>query len=317
MTLNDLLRQIPLTFKVDFDLDISSIAPLDSATSCELSYFHDPKYSDNLSSTLAGAVFVNTEFSTQLPKESKAIITETPELAFAYASKFFCNDISITTNSYPEVDKSAKIAPTAVVESGCKIEANVTIMAGAYIGANSTIKTGTIVHPNATIYHNSAIGKNCIIQAGVVIGADGYGYAHTPTGEHIRIYHSGYVEIEDSVEIGANSCIDRAVFKRTLIRKGSKIDNLVHIAHNVELGEHNLILGQTGIAGSTTFGRNVVMASQSGAVGHIHIADFTTIAARGGVTKDTESGVTYAGFPMMKIRDWKKLQAKLARLLKT
>jgi UDP-3-O-[3-hydroxymyristoyl] glucosamine N-acyltransferase len=319
MNLAQLLSKIPLEFSYDFDpeqVTLNAISPLDSASSTDLSYFHDKKYLENLSETKASTLFISSEFVEYLPECSKAIITDEAELAFAYASKFYCDDITVTTSEYPTVDKTAQISPKAIVESGCKIDENVIIMAGAYIGANSHIATGTIIHPNVTIYHNTKIGKNCIFQAGSVIGADGYGYAHTKTGEHVRIYHSGFVQIDDSVEIGANVCIDRAVFKRTVIGKGSKIDNLVHIAHNVELGEHNLILGQTGIAGSTTFGRNVVMASQSGAVGHIHIADFTTIAARGGVTKDTESGVTYAGFPMMPIREWKKLQAKFARLLK-
>ncbi len=149
-----------------------------------------------------------------------------------------------------------------------------------------------------------------------MIGSDGFGYAHTKTGEHVKIEQLGNVVIEDDVEIGSNTSIDRAVFKSTLIRRGSKIDNLVHISHNVEIGEQSVICGQTGIAGSAVLGRNVVMASQSGATGHIKIADFSTIAARGGVTKNTESGKTYAGFPLMEHKQWLKLQGRMARLLK-
>jgi UDP-3-O-[3-hydroxymyristoyl] glucosamine N-acyltransferase len=190
-------------------------------------------------------------------------------------------------------------------------------MPGAYLGDGVTIGENTIIHPNVVVYHGCHIGNNCIIHANTVIGSDGFGYAHTSTGQHVKIEQLGNVIIEDDVEIGSNTSIDRATFNSTIIKTGTKIDNLVHISHNVVVGERTIIAGQTGIAGSTTIGKNVVMAAQCGAVGHITIADFTTVAARGGLTKNTEPGKTYAGFPQMEHKLWLKLQARLARLVKS
>jgi UDP-3-O-[3-hydroxymyristoyl] glucosamine N-acyltransferase len=189
-------------------------------------------------------------------------------------------------------------------------------MAGAYIGDFSTVGSNTIIYPSATIYHHTQIGENCIIHAGAVIGSDGYGFAHTKTGEHIKIYQNGNTIIEDDVEIGANSTIDRAVFGSTYIRRGTKLDNLVQIGHNCDIGEHTLMAGQAGIAGSTSMGRNVVMGGQSGTAGHLHIGDFATVAGKGGVTKSLKGGEVYAGFPAIRHSVWLKLQAKISRLVK-
>jgi len=189
-------------------------------------------------------------------------------------------------------------------------------MAGCYVGDNVVIGSNTLLHPNVTLYHGTKMGENCIIHAGTVIGSDGYGFAHTKQGEHVKIYQNGNVLIEDDVEIGANCTIDRAVFGITYIRKGTKLDNLIQIAHNCDVGEHNLMASQVGLAGSTTLGRNVVMGGQSATAGHLTLGDFTTIAGKGGVTKSLEGNKMYAGFPAVEIRVWRKLQASLMRLVK-
>lgn len=155
-------------------------------------------------------------------------------------------------------------------------------MPGIYLGNHVIVGDYTTIHPDCVIYHHYHIGNRCTIHGNSVVGSDGFGYAHNRQGEHIKIEQMGYVIIEDDVEIGSNTSIDRATFTSTTIRKVSKLDNLVHILHNVEVGEHAIIAGQTGIAGSTNLVRNVVMAAQSGAIGHIKIADFTTVAGRGG-----------------------------------
>jgi len=156
-----------------------------------------------------------------------------------------------------------------------------------------------------------------MIHAGTVIGSDGFGYVHTKKGDHIKLYQNGNVVIEDDVEIGANSTIDCAVFGSTLIKQGSKIDNLIQIGHNCIVGEHCIMVSQSGLAGSTTLGRNVVMGGQSATAGHLNIAAFTTLAARSGVTKSiTKTGV-YSGFPLMEHKSWLKLQAKLAKILQS
>jgi UDP-3-O-[3-hydroxymyristoyl] glucosamine N-acyltransferase len=173
-----------------------------------------------------------------------------------------------------------------------------------------------LLYPNVTLYHGTKIGNACIIHAGSVLGCDGYGFAHTKQGEHIKIYQNGNVVVEDAVEIGANCAIDRAVFGTTLIKKGTKLDNLIQIAHNCEVGEHSLMAAQVGLAGSTKLGRNVVMGGQSASAGHLEVGAFATIAGKGGVTKSLEGGKTYAGFPAIEIKAWRKMQAAIMRLMK-
>ena len=173
-----------------------------------------------------------------------------------------------------------------------------------------------MIHANAVIYNDTIIGERCIIHANAVIGSDGFGYAHTKTGEHVKIYHNGNVVLQDEVEIGACTTIDRAVFGSTIVKRGSKIDNLVQIGHNCELGQNCLIVSQVGLAGSTTLGRNVVMGGQSGSGGHVSVGDFAQIAARGGISKDLAGGKNYAGHPIMELSEWFKLQAKIVRFFK-
>ena len=173
-----------------------------------------------------------------------------------------------------------------------------------------------MIHANAVIYNDTIIGERCVIHANAVIGSDGFGYAHTKTGEHVKIYHNGNVVLQDEVEIGACTTIDRAVFGSTIVKRGSKIDNLVQIGHNCELGQNCLIVSQVGLAGSTTLGRNVVMGGQSGSGGHVSVGDFAQIAARGGISKDLTGGKNYAGHPIMELSEWFKLQAKIVRFFK-
>ena len=298
------------------DIEITGITTLQDATPSHLSYAMSTKYADDLKTTEAGAVFVTEQIKALLAPGSIAIVVENPELAMAYASRLFQKEFNLPNSSENKIDYDAIIFQGAHLGSNVTVGKNSRIMPGVYLGDHVTVGENTIIHPNAVIYHGCHIGNNCIIHANTVIGSDGFGYAHTKTGEHIKIEQMGDVIIEDDVEIGSNTSIDRAAFKSTIIKAGSKIDNLVHISHNVVVGERTIIAGQTGIAGSTIIGKNVVMAAQSGAVGHITIADFTTVAARGGITKNTESGKTYAGFPQMEHKLWLKLQATLARLLK-
>ena len=167
------------------------------------------------------------------------------------------------------------------------------------------------------LYRDCTIGSESIIHAGTVIGSDGFGFASNRLGEHKKIYHIGNVVIEDNVEIGANTTIDRAVFGTTLIKKGSRLDNLIQVGHNCEIGEGSVFAAQSGLAGSSIIGRNNVFGAQSGVAGHLEVAPFNTFAARSGVTKSIkESGKTFAGFPLMNHRVWLKIQVKLARLIK-
>ena len=312
--LREIIREVDIDYSGD-DIEIYGLQTLDSATPNHISFFNDKRYMDKLRDTKAGAVLIEEKYLNLLPKTTIALITDEPYLKLALISKLFAYKIA-TKGSHPEMGEGCDIDKRVRFGKNVKLGNGVIVMAGAYIGDEVEIGSNTIIYPNVTIYHHSKIGDNCILHAGSVIGSDGYGFAHTKDGKHIKIYQNGNVIIEDDVEIGANTTIDRAVFGSTYIRRGTKIDNLVQIGHNCDIGEHTLMAGQVGIAGSTSLGQNVIMGGQSGTVGHIHIGDFTTVAGKSGVTKSLKGGKTYAGFPAIEHKLWLKLQAKISSLIK-
>jgi UDP-3-O-[3-hydroxymyristoyl] glucosamine N-acyltransferase len=314
MKLSELTKKLEISYSGK-DFEVKAINTLKDASNDEISFLDNKKYIDSLKETKAGAVFIKEEFVKLLPAEVEPIICEVPYLSMAYATKFFAKKL-IREGLKSTISKSAIIKEHTHVGNGVIIEDNVTILSNAVIGENVKIGEGSIIYPNVTIYNDTVIGKNCIIHANTVIGTDGFGYAHTKEGEHIKIYHNGKVVIEDDVEIGANSCIDRAVFAQTIIKEGTKIDNLVQIGHNVEVGERCIMVSQSGLSGSTKLGKNVVMGGQAATAGHLEIGDFATIAARGGVTKSIKGGEVYSGFPLLKHKDWLRLQAKISKFFK-
>lgn len=314
MTLTQLCQEIDIPFYGN-DIEITGLHTLTKATSLQVSFFNDKRYIEQLPTTKAGAVLIDSHYAELLPKTTIALVTDEPYLKLALASKLFAHKIE-TKIAHPNIGSSCDIDKRVRFGKDVTVGDNVIIMAGAYVGDGVTIGSHTLIYPNVTIYHGSKIGSNCIIHAGTVIGSDGYGFAHTKTGEHIKIYQNGNTVIEDDVEIGSNCVVDRAVFGTTYIRKGTKLDNLIQIAHNCDVGEYSLMASQVGLAGSTTTGRNLVMGGQSATAGHLHIGDFVTIAGKGGVTKSLGSGKTYAGFPAIEHKRWLKLQAKISALLK-
>ena len=281
----------------------------------QLSFFNAEKYLDQLPHTKAAAVLIEEKYVKFLPSHTMALITEEPYLKLALASKLFAYKLESKAEA-PVVGKDCDIDKSVRFGKNVTLGDNVTLLAGCYIGDHVTIGSGTLLHPNVTLYHHTKMGAECIIHSGTVIGCDGYGFAHTKLGEHIKIYQNGNVVVEDHVEIGANCAIDRAVFGTTYIRKGTKLDNLIQIAHNCDVGEHTLCAAQVGLAGSTTLGRNVVMGGQSATAGHLKVGAFATIAGKCGVTKSLEGGKTYAGFPAVDHKIWLRMQAKMAGLLK-
>lgn len=315
MKLRDIASFLGCEYNGD-DKEITGLNTLDDANDHELSFLDNPKYEKSLRHTRAGAVLIKSDFVSLLPDNVIALVTNEPYLKLAHASKLFALP-PYTVDAKPSiVDPSAVIAEGVYIGQGAKIEKNVVLMPHVVIGDNCVIGEGTLIYPNVTVYRDCSIGKECIIHANSVIGSDGFGFAHTKQGEHVKIYQNGNVIIEDDVEIGANVAIDRAVFGSTIIKKGVKIDNLVQIGHNCLIGEYSIIVSQTGISGSSTLGRNVVMGGQSASAGHLSIGAFATIAARGGVTKSIEGGKTYAGFPLLEHREWLRLQAKISGLKK-
>jgi len=311
MKLSLLAQAISLEFS-GLDIEVTSFATLKEATSSQIAFFINPKLLGDLKNTKAGVVILPATFLEHLPSSAQALISDNPYLSMAYASEFFSHQ-SFDTSAPATISEKSSIGAHVVIGSGSVIEEGTHIMPNVTIGAHVSIGKNVIIYPNVVIYDDCVIQDNCIIQAGVVIGSDGFGYAHTKLGEHIKIYHTGNVILEDNVEIGANTTIDKAVFGSTIIRKGTKIDNLIQIGHNCELGQNCIMVAQSGLAGSTKLGRNVVMGGQSATAGHLEIGDFATIAARGGVSKSIEGGKIYSGFPLTLHSEWLKTQAKIAK----
>lgn len=314
--LSDVFKVLERDFTDTEDLEISGISNLKEAGPSQLSYAISEKHVEEIKNCRAAAILLPEKLREYVAGGVLAIPVDEPELFMARVSRLFGIRIELPDEGSRNIDPTAVVFPNVSMGSGVVIGKNSCIMPGVYLGDHVVVGDDTTIHPNCVVYRYCQVGSRCIIHGNTVIGSDGFGYAHTRDGEHVKIEQLGNVIIEDDVEIGSNTSIDRATFSSTIIRKGSKIDNLVHISHNVEIGEHTIIAGQTGIAGSTKLGRNVVMAAQSGAAGHITIADFTTVAARGGVSKNTEPGKTYAGFPMMDHKEWLRFQGKLVRLVK-
>lgn len=299
------------------DIEIVSMNSLSKAVQGELSFAEHKKYANELKFSEASAFLIPTSLIDYLPNNSSYIVCDNVSLSMAFTTKLFApkkidfnaDDPIVGTGSY--VDKRANI------EQGTTIGTNCTIMAGVYLGSYTKIGDNTVIYPNAVIYRDCVIGSDCIIHAGSVIGADGFGFAHTTKGKHVKIYQNGNVIIEDDVEIGANCTIDRAIFGSTLVKKGVKLDNFIHIAHNCEIGEYSLFVAQSGVGGSTIIGRNCVVSGQSAFSDHLEIAPFSTFTARSGITKSIkEPHGVWSGYPLMNHKEWMKLQSKISKLNK-
>lgn len=297
------------------DTEIDSMNELSLASSSQLTFAFGKKYASELQNSQAKSFLIPEELIDFLPENASYIVCEDVSVAMAKATKLFAPKPISFELPKAEIGEGCYIDAKATVENGAVIGKNVTVMAGSYVGSCATIGDDTIIYPNVTIYRDCQIGCECIIHAGTVIGADGFGFSHTKTGEHIKIYQNGNVIIEDEVEIGANCAIDRAVFNSTFVKKGVKFDNFIHIAHNCEIGEYSLFVAQSGVGGSTKLGRNCVVSGQSAFTDHLEIAPFNTFTARSGITKSIkESGGVYSGYPLMPHREWRRLQTKIAKL---
>ena len=316
MRLSELCRALGLE-EPAVDFELRKLAPLDEAGPEDLSFLDNPKYAHLLTATKAGAVLVAPAFVDKVPAGSAALVSDEPYLKLAEASCFFAPDPMSEEGADPVIGEGSRVAEGAYLGRDVVIGKNVTVMPGAYVGDRVRIGDETLIYPNVTIYHDCEIGKRCILHAGAVIGSDGFGFAHTRDGRHVKLYQLGRVVLEDEVEIGANTAIDRGTLSKTVIKEGTKVDNLVQIGHNCEVGPRAIVVSQVGLSGSTKLGRNVVMGGQSATSGHLEIGDFTQIAARGGVTKSLPGGKVFAGFPIMEHKAWLKLNAMLSRMLKS
>src|SRR6201993_1409273 len=289
----------------DPTLKITGAASLGEATSGEISFFSNRKYIAMLRKTRASAIFVPPDFAE--PINAAQVRVSNPTKAFEQVVlKFAPQPITFAPGIHPTavVDPSAQLGERVSIQPLAVIEAGTKIGGGSYIGHETTIGSACHIYPRVTIRERSKIGSRTIIHSGAVIGADGFGF-QVVEGRHQKIQQLGIVQIDDDVEIGANTTVDRARFGRTWIQQGVKIDNLVQIAHNVVIGKNSVIVAQTGISGSTRVGERVTMAGQVGIVGHVEIADGTIIAAQSGVSKSIPGGVWF-GYPAGPIEETKQ-----------
>jgi UDP-3-O-[3-hydroxymyristoyl] glucosamine N-acyltransferase len=303
----------------DPSLQITGAASLAEATPGEVSFFANPKYIGLLRKTRASAVFVPADFAESITPAQ--IRVSNPTKAFEQVVlKLAPKPIQFVPGIHPTavVDPSAQlgervsIQPHAVIEAGTKIGDDTIIGAGSYIGHETTIGSSCLIYPSVTIRERSRIGSRVIIHSGAVIGADGFGFEMVD-GRQQKIQQLGIVQIDDDVEIGANTTIDRARFGRTWIQQGVKIDNLVQIAHNVVVGKDSVIVAQSGISGSTRVGQRVMMGGQVGIVGHLEIGDGTAIGAQSGISKSTQGGAWF-GSPAVPLAEAKQQIAWVHRL---
>ncbi|HEX3420943.1 MAG TPA: UDP-3-O-(3-hydroxymyristoyl)glucosamine N-acyltransferase [Candidatus Udaeobacter sp.] len=303
----------------DPTLKITGAASLSEAAQGEISFFTDRKYIGLLRKTLASAIFVPLKFAE--PINAAQIRVSNPTKSFEKVLlKFAPKPVTFAAGVHPSavVDASAQlgqrvsIQPLAVVEPGAKIGDDTIIGAGTYVGHETVIGPACHIYPHVTIRERSRIGTRVIIHSGAVIGADGFGF-EMADGRQQKIPQLGIVQIDDDVEIGANTTVDRARFGRTWIQQGVKIDNLVQIAHNVVIGKNTVIAAQTGIAGSVQIGQHVLIGGKVGIIGHIEIGDNTAIGAQSGISKNISGGAWWAS-PAVPLAEAKQQIAWVHRL---
>ncbi|MBU1086747.1 MAG: UDP-3-O-(3-hydroxymyristoyl)glucosamine N-acyltransferase [Candidatus Omnitrophica bacterium] len=318
-TLNEIAQLIDGFVVGDGNIEISGVCGIKEAKQGEITFVANPKYISLMEHTNASAIITTPDI-----KESSKplILTENPSLAFAKLLTLVApNESGHFKGVHPtavigkdvKLGKDVAIHPFVVIEDGAEVGDNSVLCAGVFVGNNTKIGCNTVVYPHVSIRERVIIGDRVIIHSGTVIGSDGFGFA-TVKGLHQKIPQIGTVVIEADVEIGANVTIDRARFDKTLIKHGTKIDNLVQIAHNVVIGENSIIVAQAGISGSTILGKNVTLAGQSGLIGHISIGDNAVVAAQAGVTKSVPDNTCVSGYPAKPHKKAKRINACVQKL---
>ncbi len=300
---------------------ISGINALGVAQHGELAFAEHDKYVTQVRDTHASAVVVSRQFPSMVEKNLLRVAN--PRLAFVKVMQLFQPQRPASSGIHPTAAVSSEatlgsgvtIGECAVIRAGARIGRGTVIESGVHVGGDVTIGEDCSIGPNVVLMYGTRLGNRVIVHGGTVIGGDGFGYVWAD-GHHVKIPQLGNVFIEDDVELGCNVCVDRATFGTTVIRRGTKIDNLVQIAHNDSIGEHVIITGQVGLSGSVTVGNRVMFGGQSGVVDHITIGDDARIGAATPVTKDVKAGEIVWGFPARPIQRVKQELAHLARLPK-
>ena len=317
-TLNEIASFLNGKVSGDPQVEIENVRGIDGAGEGDLAFIANPKYLKRLETTNASAVLVSpgTEKSNK-----NLIIVDDPYIALGQVlGLFYPEDHDppmISRETFIEegviISEDATIYPGVYIGRGARIESGVVLYPGVYIGRHAVIGEGSILCPNVVVYRRCIIGKRVILHAGVVVGSDGFGFAR-PGQENIKIPQVGIVQIDDDVEVGANTTIDRGTIDKTWIQRGVKIDNLVQIAHNVVIGETSVIVSQVGISGSTKLGKSVILGGQAGLVGHLNIGDYVMVGAQSGVHEDVPSNQIVSGSPHLPHRQWLRVEACVSQL---
>ncbi|MET0402741.1 MAG: UDP-3-O-(3-hydroxymyristoyl)glucosamine N-acyltransferase [Cystobacter sp.] len=308
----------------DAGLVITGLNGLVEAVSGELSFYGNPRYRRQYDATRASAVLVGRDAA---PRDKVSLIrVANPHLAFAQISQLlhprptYEAGVRPGAHVHPEaqVHADATVMAGATVDKGARVGARAVLFPGVYLGEAATVGEDSLLYPNVTVREHCQVGARVILHASCVVGADGFGFAFNPEGargpEHYKVPQAGIVRIEDDVEVGACTTIDRATIGETIIGRGTKIDNLVQIAHNVKVGPLSLLCAQAGVSGSSELGTGVVLAGQVGVVGHIRVGDMAKVGAQSGVAQDVDDGQVVSGTPAMPHREWLRMSASLGQL---
>jgi len=319
-TIAEIAELLNVEFSGDAKLCLKGIATLDSAGADQLSFFHNPKYTADLSRSSAGAVLVKAEYADQV--QGIALIVADPYLAYARCTALFSGaveferavHVSASIADTAEINPTAQLGPNVVVGSNTLITKNVVIEANTVIGNDCIVGEGSLISANVTLYSNVKLGLRCRIHSGAVLGADGFGFANE-RGQWIKIHQLGGVTIGDDVEVGAGTTIDRGALDDTVIGNGVILDNQIQIAHNVVIGENTAIAGCTAVAGSTRIGKNCTIAGACGITGHLNIADGTHVTAMSLVSKSiSKAGAYSSGTVAEPHHQWKKNVVRFRQL---
>lgn len=305
----------------DENATVHTFAKIEEGIPGALSFLSNPKYTHYIYETQSSIILVNKDFEPE--QEIHATLIKVDNAYESLAKLMTLYEMSqpkkkgidplASIAASAKIGKGVYIGPFACVEEGAEIGDNVYIHPHATVGCNAKIGANTILYPHVTIYHDCRIGNNCILHAGAVIGADGFGFAPSPEG-YEKIPQIGIAILEDNVEIGANTCIDRATMGATVIHKGVKLDNLIQLAHNVEVGSHTVMASQVGVAGSAKIGEWCMFGGQVGVAGHIKVGDHVTVGAQSGIPGNTKSGSTLMGYPAIDPKQFARSSAIYKKL---
>lgn len=328
LTLEEIAELTSCTLEGKGDVRIFDVDSLEAAGPESAAFLSSPHHEKRLLESKAGAIFVSPKTQRKVA-EQNYLVAEDPSLAFQTLMEALRRprqvESAFTIGIHPtvvlakdaEVDPTATLGPYVVVDSGARVEAGAHISAHCFIGAGAHIGKDSFLHPSVVVREGCILGERVICQPGAVIGACGFGYhSDKQTGQHTKLEQLGIVVIEDDVEIGAQACIDRARFKETRVKRGTKIDNLVQIGHNCTIGKHNILCGQTGLAGSVELEDHVTLAGQVAVAGHIKLSKGVTVAGRGAVIKSLTKPGAYAGVPATPYKEQYRTQLHIRALPK-